>query len=195
MRGMLLSVRKKMHSNSLDIDNSVLVVVDVQEAFRKAIPEFAETVSRIAIAIRGFQILGRPIIVTEQYPKGLGRTAEELLLSLPDDASFIEKSTFSSCGAVKFVSEMQKYQAKQVVLCGLETHVCVNQTAHDLMAAGYQVHLMTDCVASRYPHDRDAGISKMLAGGVLPSSMEMALFEMMQDSRHVKFSDVQALIK
>ena len=65
-----------MHSNSLNIDSSILVVVDVQEAFRKAIPDFAETLSRIAIAIRGFQLLGRPIIVTEQYPKGLGRTVE-----------------------------------------------------------------------------------------------------------------------
>ena len=184
-----------MHSNSLDIDNSILVVVDVQEAFRKAIPDFAESVSRIAIAIRGFQVLGRPVVVTEQYPKGLGRTAEELLISIPDDASFIEKSTFSSFGDPKFVAELEKFEAKQVVLCGVETHVCVNQTAHDLLAAGYQVHLLTDCVASRYDHDREAGLQKMLASGVIPSSMEMALFEMMRDSRHEKFKDVQALIK
>jgi len=184
-----------MHSNTLDIDNSVLVVVDVQEAFRKAIPDFAEVVSRIALAIRGFQILGRPIVVTEQYPKGLGRTAEELMLSLPDDAAFIEKSTFSSVGQPSFVAELEKFESKQVVICGVETHVCVNQTAHDLLANGYQVHLLTDCVASRYQHDKDAGIKKMFASGVLPSSMEMALFEMMRDSRHEKFKDVQALIK
>lgn len=184
-----------MHNNTLDIDNSVLVVVDVQEAFRKAIPDFAEVVSRISLAIRGFQILGRPIIVTEQYPKGLGRTADELLLSIPDDASFIEKSTFSSYAEPTFVAELEKYQAKQVVLCGVETHVCVNQTAHDLLSNGYQVHLLTDCVASRYQHDRDAGLKKMFASGVVSSSMEMALFEMMRDSRHEKFKDVQTLIK
>ncbi len=184
-----------MHSNTLDIDNSVLVVVDVQEAFRKAIPDFAEVVSRISIAIRGFQVLGRPIVVTEQYPKGLGRTAEELLLSMPDDASFIEKSTFSAYQAQAFVEELDKFQANQVVLCGVETHVCVNQTAHDFLAAGYQVHLLTDCVASRYQHDREAGLKKMFASGVVPSSMETALFEMMRDSRHEKFKDVQALIK
>lgn len=184
-----------MHNNTLDIDNSVLVVVDVQEAFRKAIPDFAEVVSRISLAIRGFQILGRPIIVTEQYPKGLGRTADELLLSIPDDASFIEKSTFSSYAEPTFVAELEKYQAKQVVLCGVETHVCVNQTAHDLLSNGYQVHLLNDCVASRYQHDRDAGLKKMFASGVVSSSMEMALFEMMRDSRHEKFKDVQTLIK
>lgn len=184
-----------MHTNTLDIDNSVLVVVDVQEAFRKAIPDFAEVVSRISIAIRGFQVLGRPIVVTEQYPKGLGRTAEELLLTLPEDASFIEKSTFSSYGEPSFVTELEKFQAKQVVLCGIETHVCVNQTANDLIGAGYQVHLLSDCVASRYQHDREAGLKKMFASGVVPSSMEMALFEMMGDALHEKFKDVQSLIK
>ncbi len=184
-----------MHSNPLDIDNSVLVVVDVQEAFRKAIPEFAEVLSQISLSIRGFRLLARPIVVTEQYPKGLGRTAEELLLSLPDDATFVEKSTFSAYNEPNFVAELEKFQAKQVVLCGVETHVCVNQTAHDLVSAGFQVHLLTDCVASRYPHDKEAGLKKMFASGVVPSSMEMALFEMMRDSRHEKFRDVQALIK
>ena len=184
-----------MHSNSLDIDNSLLVVVDVQEAFRKAIPDFAEVVSRVALAVRGFQVLGRPVVVTEQYPKGLGPTAEELMLSVPDEVSIIEKTTFSSYADPKFVSEIEKFQAKQIVLCGVETHVCVSQTAHDLLAAGYQVHLLNDCVASRYRHDREAGIRKMLASGVVPSSMEMALFEMMRDSRHEKFRDVQALVK
>ena len=71
----------------------------------------------------------------------------------------------------------------------------MNQTAHDLLAAGHQVHLLTDCVASRYQHDREAGLKKMFASGVVPSSMEMALFEMMRDSRHEKFKDVQSLIK
>ena len=184
-----------MHSSTIDIDNTALVVVDVQEAFRKAIPDFAEVVSRISIAIRGFQLLGRPIVVTEQYPTGLGRTAEELLLSLADDATFIEKSTFSSYRESQFVAELEKFQAKQVILCGVETHVCVSQTAHDLLDAGYQVHLLSDCVASRYQHDRDAGLKKMFASGVVSSSMEMVLFEMMRDSRHGKFKDVQALIK
>jgi nicotinamidase-related amidase len=184
-----------MHSSSLDIDNSVLVVVDVQEAFRKAIPDFAEVISRIAIIIRGFQVLGRPMIVTEQYPKGLGRTAEELLLALPDDASIVEKSTFSSFGEPKFVDEIEKFEAKQVVLCGIEAHVCVNQTAHDLLDASYQVHLLTDCVTSRYEHDKRAGVRKTIASGAISSSMEMALFEMMRDSRHEKFKEIQLLIK
>ncbi len=184
-----------MHKNSLNIDECLLVVVDVQEAFRKAIPSFAESVSRIAMAIRGCQILGRPVVVTEQYPQGLGRTAEELLLCLSDDAEFIEKSSFSVFGQAGFAGALEKYQAKQIILCGIEAHVCVNQTAHDLLDAGYQVHLLADCVASRFEHDRRAGIDKMFASGVVASSMEMALFEMMRDSRHEKFKDIQAIIK
>lgn len=184
-----------MHKNSLNIDECLLVVVDVQEAFRKAIPSFAESVSRIAMAIRGCQILGRPVVVTEQYPQGLGRTAEELLLCLSDDAEFIEKSSFSAFGQAGFAATLEKYQAKQIILCGIEAHVCVNQTAHDLLDAGYRVHLLADCVASRFEHDRRAGIDKMLASGVVASSMEMALFEMMRDSRHEKFKDIQAIIK
>ena len=81
------------------------------------------------------------------------------------------------------------------MLCGVEAHVCVNQTAHDLLDARYQVHVLTDCVASRFEHDRRAGIDKMLASGVVPSSMETALFEMMRDSRHERFKEIQAIIK
>lgn len=184
-----------MHRNSIDIDNCLLVVVDVQEAFRKAIPDFAEIVSRIAMAVRGFQTLGRPVVVTEQYPKGLGRTAEELLLSLGEDAEFVEKTTFSSFGEPAFVSAVENYQARQIILCGIEAHVCVNQTAHDLIDAGYIVHLLVDCTSSRFEHDKRAGIEKMLASGVVLSSMEMVLFEMMRDSRHEKFKEIQALIK
>jgi nicotinamidase-related amidase len=90
------------HPKILDRNKAALVVVDVQEAFRSAIPEFPQIASRISIAVRGFQALDLPIIVTEQYPKGLGRTAEEILFSMPSDFEFVEKTSFSSCGAVSF---------------------------------------------------------------------------------------------
>lgn len=183
------------HPKTLDISNAALVVVDVQEAFRSAIPDFALIASRIAMAVRGFEILGVPIVVTEQYPEGLGRTAEELLLSLPDGTEAVEKSTFSSYGEPGFVARIEAISAKQIVICGVEAHVCVNQTAHELLAAGYEVHLLMDCIASRFEHDKQAGVSKMLASGVVASSMEMALFEMMRDSKHEKFKEIQNLIK
>lgn len=183
------------HPKILDPAKTVLVVIDVQEAFRSAIPDFALVASRIAMAVRGFQILEVPILVTEQYPKGLGRTAEEILLSLPDNFEVIEKTAFSACGASDFVGKLKKLGSHQIVICGVETHVCVNQTAHDLLDAGFEVHLLTDCVASRFEHDKEAGLSKMYASGAEPSSFEMALFELMRDSTHEKFKEIQAIIK
>lgn len=183
------------HPKTLDISNSILVIVDVQEAFRSAIPDFALIASRIAMAVRGFEILGVPIVVTEQYPKGLGRTAEEILLSFTGEAEIIEKTTFSACGEPRLIEKLESLSAKQIVLAGIETHICVNQTAHDLLDAGYEVHLLTDCVASRFEHDKQAGLAKMQASGVVPSSVEMALFELMRDSKHRKFKEIQALIK
>lgn len=183
------------HPNVLDKNKAVLVVIDFQEAFRKAIPDFAVVASKISMATRGFQILDVPIIVTEQYPKGLGKTAEEILFTLPPDFEAIEKTTFSSCGAPVFIEKIQELNASQIVLCGVEAHVCVNLTAHDLLSRGFQVHLLTDAVASRYAQDKQAGISKMQMSGVVPSSMEMALFELMRDSKHEQFKEIQNIIK
>jgi len=179
----------------LDKEKTALVVIDMQEAFRHSIHEFEQIASRISMAIRGFQILELPVIVTEQYPQGLGRTAEELLFSLPPEFEFVEKTAFSSCGAQAFLEKLEACGAKQILLCGIETHVCINQTAHDLLRLGYEVHLLHDCVSSRFGHDKKAALKKMQMSGVVPSSVEMALFELMRDSRHEQFREIQNLIK
>ncbi len=186
---------KMPHPKILDKDKTVLVVVDLQEAFRFPINDFAEIASRTSIVVRGFQILNLPIIVIEQYPKGLGGTAEEILLSLPQDLEIIEKTAFSSCGANAFMEKLRETGAKQVVLCGLETHVCINQTAHDLLNEGFEVHLLTDCVSSRFTNDRETALNKMQMSGVVPSCVEMALFELMKDAKHEQFKEIQELIK
>jgi len=183
------------HPKILDPDKTVLVIVDLQEAFRSPINDFAQIASRISIAARGFQILSLPIIITEQYPKGLGRTAEEILFSLPPEFEFVEKTAFSSCGAGAFMEKLRGSGASQVLLCGLETHVCVNQTAHDLLNENYEVHLLTDCVSSRFTPDKETALKKMQQSGVVPSSVEMALFELMRDAKHEQFKEIQNLIK
>jgi nicotinamidase-related amidase len=183
------------HPKILDKEKAALLVIDIQEAFRGIISDFPVLASRASTAIRGSQILGLPVFVTEQYPKGLGRTAEEILLTLPDDFEVIEKTTFSSCGAGKFAKGIKNGAITQVVVCGLETHICVNQTAHDLLDLGFDVHLLTDCVASRFEQDKTAGIEKMKASGVIASSIEMALFELLKDASHDKFKEIQQLIK
>jgi nicotinamidase-related amidase len=183
------------HRAILDSRKTALVVIDFQEAFRNSIPDFALVASRIFMAVRGFQILQLPLIITEQYPKGLGRTAEEILFTIPAEFEFIEKNTFSSCGAQAFKDQLKNLDVSQILMCGLETHICVNQTAHDLLNEGFEVHLLTDAVASRFTADKQAGISKMQMSGVVPSSVEMALFELLRDSKHEQFKEIQNLIK
>lgn len=184
-----------LHPNILDRNRTVLVVVDLQEAFRHPINDFALVASRSSTIVRGFQTLNLPIIITEQYPKGLGRTAEEVLFSLPPEFEFVEKSAFSSCGASAFMEKLRATGANQIVLCGLETHICVNQTAHDLLSEKFQVHILTDCVASRFAQDKEAALKKMQSSGAILSSVEMALFELLKDSKHGQFKAIQDLIK
>jgi nicotinamidase-related amidase len=184
-----------LHENTLDRGRAALVVVDMQESFRQPIPDFAEVAARIALVAHAARLLGVPVIVTEQYPKGLGRTAGEIRAVLPEDFEPVEKTAFSSCGAGEFVSRLEATRARQTLVCGIETHICVNQTAHDLLARGYQVHLLTDCVSSRAAQNREVGLAKMLQSGALPSSTELALFELLRDAGHEQFKTIQKLIK
>jgi nicotinamidase-related amidase len=184
-----------LHPKILDRNQAALVVVDFQEAFRSPINDFAQIASRISIAVRGFQILNLPVIVTEQYPKGLGRTAEEILFSLPPDFEIVEKTAFSSCGANAFMEKLRGSGATQIALCGLEAHVCINQTAHDLLNENFNVHLLIDCVSSRFTPDKETALRKMQGSGVVPSSVEMALFELMRDAKQEQFKEIQNLIK
>ena len=183
------------HENTLDPTRTALAVIDVQESFRPHIPCFAELAARVALVAHAARLLNVPVVVTEQYPKGLGRTAPEVVAVMPEGFEPVEKTAFSSCGAQAFVSRLEAAGARQVLLCGIEAHVCVNQTTHDLLARGYKVHLLTDCVSSRSAHDRDTGLRKMFRSGALPSSIELALFELMRDARHEQFKAIQKLIK
>jgi nicotinamidase-related amidase len=183
------------HQNTLQLTQSVLAIIDMQDAFRSKIPHFAEIAGRIAIMVQGARLLGLPILVTEQYPKGLGHTAPEIASVLPESLEIIEKTTFSSCGAEQFQSQLERSAAKQVIVCGIEAHICVNQTVHDLLAKGFQVHLLTDCTGSRNLNDRKAATRKMQTSGAIPCSVEMALFELMRDAKHEQFKAIQELIK
>ena len=183
------------HENTLDAARAALVVIDMQESFRAALPDFAGMTARIVAAVSGAQLLNVPVVVTEQYPKGLGRTAAEITAALAPGSEPIEKTAFSSCGAREFVACLEQTGAKQILVCGIEAHICVNQTTHDLLARGFQVHLLTDCTTARAAHNREAGISKMQRSGALPSTVELALFELLRDARHEQFKAIQKLIK
>ena len=183
------------HENTLDARRAALAVIDVQEAFRAHIPDFSALAARCALVAHAAHLLGVPVIVTEQYPKGLGRTAPEVAAVFAEGFEPVEKTAFSSCGAQEFVARLEAAGARQVLLCGIEAHVCVNQTAHDLLARGLQVHLLLDGITARSAHNKQLGVEKMRQSGALPSSLELALFELLRDARHEQFKAVQRLIK
>lgn len=184
-----------MHPNVLQLEKTAFVIVDVQEAFRASIADFDRLARQTAVFAEGAKLLGVPIIITEQYPKGLGRTAREILNVLSDDIEIIEKTAFSSCGAKSFNEQLKSTGATQIIVAGLETHVCVNQTVHDLLDNGFQVHLLCDSVASRSELNKQIAVQKMQSSGTILSSVETALFELMRDAHHEQFKAVQRLIK
>ena len=183
------------HPNILELSRSALLIIDMQEAFRANLSDFERCTSRIVTAARAAQLLNLPIIVTEQYPKGLGHTATEILEVLPQGLEIIEKTTFSSCGSRNFDDPLRKSETRQLLVSGIEAHICVNQTVHDLLTSGFQVHLLTDCITSRKETDRTTALQKMQLSGAIPSSVEMALFELMRDAKHEQFKAIQGLIK
>jgi nicotinamidase-related amidase len=183
------------HENTLDASRTALAIVDMQEGFRSSISDFAETAARVALMAHAAQILKVPILVTEQYPKGLGSTAGEIRAVLSANLEVIEKTAFSACGAPEFVPALDATGARQVIVCGIEAHVCVNQTTHDLLARGFAAHLLTDCISARAAHNKEVALAKMRQSGALPSTTEMALFELLRDARHEQFKTIQKLIK
>ena len=184
-----------LHPNTLELTTSTLAIIDMQEAFRGNILDFAVTAARIGRMVEAAKLLNVPIVVTEQYPRGLGHTAAEITKALPDSIAVIEKTAFSSCGVSEFAAQLRTHQARQVIVCGIEAHICVNQTVHDLLALGFQPHLLTDCITARDPLNKTIALAKMQLSGAIPSSLEMALFELMRDARHEQFKAIQALVK
>lgn len=176
-------------------DTVFLMLVDMQEKFSQAIPTFRQLRQKIEILLKACDILNIPVVVSEQYPRGLGHTDEALQACFPPRTAVFEKTAFG-CGAdPKLSNHLNALNRKQVLLCGIEAHVCVNQTAHQLLQSGFDVHLIQDAVDSRQPSDREAAIAKMRQSGVTPSSIEMALFELLQTASHPDFKKIQALIK
>jgi nicotinamidase-related amidase len=174
----------------LQRDRSAFVIVDIQERFRPAVREFDRVASGAAVLARAAGILGIPLVASEQYPKGLGRTVPEVEEHL-GEVRPIEKTVFSAARADGF--DLQGRD--QAVLCGIESHVCVSQTAHDLLDAGVEVHVARDAVTSRTEENRELGIHKMEAAGAVVTSVETALFELLGEAKGEEFKAVQGLIK
>jgi len=170
----------------LQRQRSALVVVDVQEGFR-SYDTFQEVAGCCSKLLAGARILELPVIVSEQYPKGLGHTATEVGLEREHP---IEKTVFSAARAEGF----DLAGRHQAVVCGIEAHVCVSQTVHDLLADGVEVHVPADAVASRHRIDYERGLERMAGAGAIVTTVEAALFELLERAGTPEFKEVQRLI-
>jgi len=167
-------------------DRAALIVVDVQEGFRPY-PVFASVAESCAKLMQAARLLDVPRLVSEQYPKGLGHTAPEVGLK---DEPRIEKTVFSAARAEGF--DLQGRE--QAIVCGIEAHVCVSQTVHDLLAQGIEVHVPADAVGSRHNVDYNRGLERMERAGAVVSTVEASLFELLERAGTPEFKAIQKLI-
>ncbi|MBI5625339.1 MAG: isochorismatase family protein [Elusimicrobia bacterium] len=184
-----------MPNRMLKAEQTLLLVVDIQEKFRDVIHGMDRVIRSTKILIEAFKALGLPIVVSEQYPKGLGRTVKELLEVLPEGAKVLEKTAFGCLGDEALFKTFQALGKRQVLVAGIEAHVCVNQTVHGLLDAGYEPHIVREAVSSRDPETARLALEKMTGSGAVQSTVELALFELMRDAKHPAFKAVQALVK
>ncbi|MHC4550159.1 MAG: hydrolase [Planctomycetota bacterium] len=179
----------------LEKDHAGLVVIDLQERFRDLVDGLPAVVAACSRLVRFCARLDVPMVVTEHYPAGLGRTLPELAETLPASATRLEKITFSCCGDDGFMQAVRDLGRAQWILCGIEAHVCVYQTAIGLLREGRQVAVAADAVSSRRGADREVGIERMRDLGVQVMSVEMILFEILKQAKTDDFQAVADLLK
>jgi nicotinamidase-related amidase len=175
-------------------EQAALVVIDVQGRLAGLMHRKKHLVRHIRTMIRAARLLEIPIFWLEQYPKGLGATIDEIQALLSDNQP-LEKLSFSGCGDIDLVNKISAAGRQQVIVSGIETHVCVYQTVLDLLAGELQVAVNQDAVSSRKKSNKQLGLQRMHQAGALLTSTEMVLFEMMRTARHPQFKAISALLK
>ncbi len=185
------------HPNLLDVDNSILVVVDIQSKLLAAMQEndAADMVKNASRLLDAAKILDVPVLLTEQYPKGLGPTAREIIEHLPPAARVFEKTGFSCCAADGFNQAMAASSRQQVILIGQEAHVCVLQTALELLHQGFQVYAVEDGLCSRLAAHKLNALRRMQRCGATIVCYESVLFEWLKDARHADFKKISSLLR
>lgn len=182
-------------SGLLNVSDSVLALIDIQEKFRPTIAGMEDLIRRAQILARAAVRMGVPVLVTEQYAKALGPTSPEIKQVLPDSQAYPEKLCFSSVGCDPFRGSLAASKRKQVVMAGIETHVCVMQTGLELLAEGYAVYVVADAVSSRKGSDREAALRRLERHGAELVTTEMVIFEWLRKAGTPEFKELQALIK
>ena len=184
----------KRFDKLLVTDKTVLLIIDIQERIIRVINEYETVVENTIKLIKGFRALGIPIYYTEQYPKGLGPTVESIQNELEGNDA-IQKLSFSCSGAGNLFSELKKNDISQVVVCGVESHVCVQQTVLDLLANDFQVNLAADAVSSRRVKDYEISFSRMRQHGAEVTTTEAILFELLNVCGTDVFKQISKIVK
>lgn len=184
-----------MSNRLLDRDNSFLLIIDIQEKFLPVIDNIQQVIDNTAILIQAAEKLEIPIVVSEQFPRGLGSTVETLKQLLPEKTRTFEKTSFSCLGDLRLTNYIKSLRRQQVIIVGIEAHICVNQTVHHFLECGFTPHVIADAVTSRAQQNRDIALQKMNVSGAVISSVETALFELLRGSTHPLFRPIQKLIK
>ena len=178
----------------LTTDNAALLIIDIQERLFPVMHDKEKLLRNVVKLIKGVRVLEIPILLTEQYPKGLGPTLPEIKELLPDIKP-IEKVSFNCCDEEVFGRALEALKRKQVLIAGIEAHICVYQTAMALCRAGYEVQVVGDCVSSREPENKLVSLFRMGAAGVSPTTTEMALFELLKVAKGDKFKQISNIVK
>lgn len=174
-------------------ENTVLLIIDIQERILKVINEHERVVGNALKLIRGFKTMNLPVYFTEQYPKGLGPTENRLLNELQGEA--VHKMSFSCSGAGNLFQELIEKDLNQVVVCGVESHVCVQQTVLDLLQNGFQVNIAADAVSSRRKMDYEVSLNRMSKHGAEVTTTEAILFELLEVCGTDMFKAVSKIVK
>ena len=174
--------------------NSALIIIDIQGNLAQAMHDKENLFTNNVRLIQGFKVLNLPVIFTEQIPQKLGQTIPQIAAEL-DGIKPIAKESFSCWDENNFKEQLEVLNRRHVVLLGIETHVCVYQTALDLIANGYNVHLVADAVSSRTPENRQIGIDAMKSAGAHITSMEMVLFELLRTAADLNAKEFFKIVK
>ncbi len=179
----------------LDADKAVLVVIDIQERLVPAMPQkvYQRLLNTVAMLVEAAKLLGVAVVTTEQYPKGIGHTVAELADACSDKV--VEKVSFGCCGEPNFLTAIKETGRSQVIVTGMEAHVCVYQTVLGLLEDGYHVHLVRDAICSRSKIDFLASIANAAQAGAVVTTAETVLFQMLKESTHDQFKAISKLVK
>lgn len=178
----------------IDKNSCAIVLIDIQEKLTPHIYDNNEIVQNIVTLIKGAKILGIPVVLNEQYKKGLGETIPEIKEVLEEYAP-IDKSSFSCCADERSMQKIDSLQREHLIVAGVEAHICVLQSVLGLKNRGYKTYVAIDCIGSRKVLDKEVAVQRMIQEGIRVATLESILFEVVQNAKDEHFKDISRLIK